>query len=116
MCGAPKYLIDKLQMVQNAAAQAVTKTGKYDHISDKLCDLKWLPVCFRIKYKVNLLTWKALNNQAPGYIASMVTGIGHGRAIRSKDLALLKVTATELITMGDKSFSYNAPVCGINYP
>ena len=31
--GAPKYQVNKLQLVQNAAARVVTKTGKYDHIS-----------------------------------------------------------------------------------
>ncbi|KAK2172007.1 hypothetical protein NP493_1002g00002 [Ridgeia piscesae] len=50
LIGLPKYLIQKLQMVQNTAARVLCRIGKYDHITSTLKSLHWLPVGFRFKY------------------------------------------------------------------
>ncbi len=42
--GCSARLINKLQMVQNAAARVLTRTRKYDHISPVLSTLHWLPI------------------------------------------------------------------------
>ena len=42
--GLPKYEINKLQSVQNAAARVIACLSKFDHISDTLKELHWLPV------------------------------------------------------------------------
>ena len=109
MGGAPKYLIKKLQSVQNAAARVVTKTGKYDHISEKLRDLKWLPISYRIMYRLNVLTWKALNNQSPEYLSEMIVERELTRNLRTGSSRLLHVPKIELKSMGDKAFSVTAP-------
>jgi hypothetical protein len=41
--GFPKPLSVKLQRVQNAAARLIVGVGKYEHISDHLRFLHWLP-------------------------------------------------------------------------
>ena len=107
--GVPKYLVKKLQSVQNAAARVVTKTGKYDHISDKLRDLKWLPVKYRILYKLNLLTWKVLNGQSPDYLSEMISERDVDIDLRSGNTKVLNVPKTKLKTMGDRAFSVIAP-------
>ena len=107
--GAPKYQVKKLQTVQNAAARVVTKTGKFDHISDKMRNLEWLPVGYRIKYKINLLTWKALNNMSPEYISDMISEREEGKDLRSGKTKVLNVPKSNLKTMGDKAFSVVAP-------
>lgn len=107
--GAPKFLINKMQLVQNAAARVVTKTGKYEHISHKLRDMKWLPVAYRIKYKLNVLTWKAQNGQAPEYISDLISERAHGIDLRSGKSKVLNVPKTNLKTIGDKAFSVVAP-------
>ena len=114
--GAPKYLVKKLQWLQNAAARVVTKTGKYDHISDKLKDLKWLPVKYRILYKLNLLTWKALNDQSPDYLSEMISERDCDRDLRSGNTKVLSVPKTKLKTMGDRAFSVTAPKSWNNLP
>ncbi len=43
-------LINKLQMVQNAAARVLTRTRKYEHISPVLSTLHWIPT----KHSMNL--------------------------------------------------------------
>ena len=49
--GLPKYLLARLQAVQNAAARVVTLTPKHVHITPILINLHWLPVEFRITFK-----------------------------------------------------------------
>ena len=66
--GLPLRLIRKLQMVQNAAARLLTGGRKYHHISPTLARLHWLPIRFRIDFKVLMLTYKALNGLGPQYL------------------------------------------------
>ena len=67
LIGSPKYLIAKLQRIQNCAARLVAKQPRAVHISTVLKSLHWLPVEHRITFKVLLLTYKAINNLAPSY-------------------------------------------------
>ncbi len=50
--GCPVSSINKLQIVQNAAARVLTRSRKYDHITTILPSLHWLPIKFRISYKI----------------------------------------------------------------
>ena len=68
----PKNVIKKLQSVQNAAARLITRSRKCDHITPILLDLHWLPVSERIKFKILLLTFKALHQQSPTYIQDLI--------------------------------------------
>ncbi len=63
--GCSARLINKLQMVQNAAARVLTRTRKYEHISPVLSTLHWLPTKHCIDFKILLITYKALNGLAP---------------------------------------------------
>ncbi len=69
--GCPASSINKLQIVQNAVARVLTRSRKYDHITPIL---HWLPIKFRISYKILLLTYKALNGLAPVYLTSSSSG------------------------------------------
>ena len=44
--------IARLQLVQNAAARLLIGISKYEHISPILASLHWLPVHFRIHFKI----------------------------------------------------------------
>ena len=59
--GLPKFLSNRLQLVQNKVARIVTFTKKYEHITPSLIYLDWLPVENRIIYKILLLVDKAIN-------------------------------------------------------
>ncbi len=65
--GCPASLINKLQIVQNAAARVLIRLRKYDHITPILQSLHRLPIKFHISYKILLLDYKALNYLAPAY-------------------------------------------------
>ena len=70
--GLPNTELIKLQRVQNAAARLVTSTRKYNHITPILRELHWLPVKFRIHFKLLLLTFKALHGMAPKYMVDLL--------------------------------------------
>ncbi len=53
--GCPTSSINKLQIVQNAAARVLTRSRKYNHITPILQSLQWLLIKFRISYKILLL-------------------------------------------------------------
>ncbi len=71
--GCPASSINKLQIVQNAAARVLARSRKYDHITLILQSLHWLPIKFRISYKILLLTYKALNDLAPAYLTNLLS-------------------------------------------
>ena len=70
--GLPKYDINKLQSVQNAAARVIACLRKFGHNSDTLKELHLLPVEQRIIFQINLLCFKILNNLAPGYLVHLL--------------------------------------------
>ena len=79
----PKNVIKKLQWVQNAAARLITRFRRCDHITPILFGLHWLPVSQRIKFKILLLTFKALHQQSPTYIQDLLTRYLPSRPLRS---------------------------------
>jgi len=107
--GLPKCLISQLQSIQNTAARIVTSTKKFDHITPALFRLHWLPVQFRISFKILLLVYKALHGLAPVYIADLLHHRPSSRPLRSTSQELLLVPKSRLKTYGDRAFSVAAP-------
>ena len=70
--GAPENLLQKLQSVQNCAARLVCLKAKYEHITPLLKDLHCLPAKYRIEFKIQLITFKCLNNLAPYYLQELI--------------------------------------------
>ena len=50
--GISRQNIQGLQLIQNAAARFLTRTKRCDHITPILAALHWLPVSFRIDFKI----------------------------------------------------------------
>ena len=71
--GLPAHQIQKLQRVQNSAARLVFHESKFCHITPLLRALHWLPVAYRIVFKILLLTFKAIYKLAPTYISKLVS-------------------------------------------
>ena len=104
LIGIPKKLIRKLQMVQNTAARVLCRVRKFDHISPTLKKLHWLPVTYRIKYKVCLLTFNALHGQGPTYLRDMLSVRTGQYNLRSTEILSLYVPKTKRKTLGDRAF------------
>ena len=107
--GVSQACLSRLQLVQNAAARLLTGARKYDHISPILASLHWLPVYYRIQFKILMFVFKSLNGLAPLYISELLPPNDSTRALRSTDQSLLKIPQTNLKTRGDRSFSAVAP-------
>ena len=88
--GVDQCLLRRLQLVQNAAARLLTGKRRYDHITPVLASLHWLPVVFRIKFKILLFTFKSLHGLAPKYMSELVCIHAPSREIRSAQQMLLE--------------------------
>ena len=64
----------QLQKLQNSAVRFIfgTKLSDHKHISPYLKQLHFLPVRYRILYKLCLLVFKCLNNIAPQYLVKLI--------------------------------------------
>ncbi|PFX29714.1 putative RNA-directed DNA polymerase from transposon X-element [Stylophora pistillata] len=108
--GVPKYQTERLQKVLNAAARLIFRIPKFHHISSALYNLHWLPVAYRVHFKLLLLIYKALNNQGPLYIKEYLQPHSvKGHQLRSCDQGLLKVPRTNFKTFGDRAFARSGP-------
>ena len=73
-------------------------------------DLHWLPIKFRIDFKIAVIVFKSINGQAPCYIDNMLCLLSRDQVcLRSKDQRLLRIPRTNLPTAGDRSFRAFAP-------
>jgi len=70
--GLLRYNINKLQCLQNMAARLITNTPQFCHIIPVLCQLHWLPVGVRIKFKVILITFNTVHGLVPYFIQSLI--------------------------------------------
>ena len=110
--GLPTYQLHKLQRVQNAAARIILQESKYCHVSPLLFNLHWLPVKFRIDFKILLLTYKAINGLVPFYLKELINlKVPCKYKLRSDcdGLLLNTVKFKTLTTLGDRSFAVAAP-------
>ena len=102
-------MINKLQIIQNAAARIVTFTKKTDHITPVLCKLYWLQFQYRIIFKILLSVYKGLKGLAPAYISELLHYHTSSRLLRSASQRLLSIPRTSLKTYGDRAFSAASP-------
>ena len=110
LVGLPSAMLNRLQGVQNAAARLLTGTKKYDHITPILTELHWLPIKYRIEFKILLLTFKAVHGLAPGYVTSLIEQRRLRPGLRSSGTGItLHVPITHLRGYGDRAFSSIAP-------
>ncbi|KAK0136078.1 Transmembrane protein 81 [Merluccius polli] len=85
LTGLPQKSIKQLQLIQNAAARVLTRTKRSEHITPVLKSLHWLPVSYRIDFKVLLLVYKSLNGSGPEYMNDILVEYKPSRALRSTD-------------------------------
>ena len=64
--------MSKLQRIQNSAAWLVCSTPRFNHITPVLFSLHWVPIAYRIEFKILVLTFKAIYQLAPSCICNLV--------------------------------------------
>ena len=87
----------------------LTSNRRSVHITHVLQDLHWLPVKYRIDFKILIITFKALNNLAPPYLSDLLHPHTPTCCLRSADANLLHPIRTDLRSWGDRAFVAAAP-------
>jgi hypothetical protein len=87
--GLPESQLNKLQRIQNSAARLVTLSRKHDHITPILQELHWLPIRYRIMYKILLLTYKCIHGIAPISLRELIK-----EYIPARNSSIILATAT----------------------
>ena len=117
LAGLPADRLKPLKRVQLNAARVVTGARRRDRMTPHLKDLHWLPIPYRIDYKIAVLTYRCLNGCAPSYLSALLHrrsfNVG-GRVLRSAvapsamyDLAPPPI---HIKSHGKRAFSSYAPV------
>ena len=114
--GVHGYLIEKLQLIQNSSARLITRVKSSDHITPALISLHWLPVKYRIEYKILLLTYKAQHGKAPAYLKDLLIPYNPKRCLRSCARHELEPQKSRLKRFGDRTFTCCAPHLWNNLP
>ena len=104
------------QSVLHAAARLVVQRRMYDHITADIRGyLHWLPVNYRIDFKLCALMYKCLHRTAPLYLSDLsdmctLMSTNPTRSqLRSASSGDLIVPRIRTVTYGPHSFSFSGP-------
>ena len=102
----PKKTISSLQLLPNSAAGVLMKTRRQVHITPVLKSLHWIPVCFRIGFKVLLLvSWSRVFS----YLCDHLLPHEPSRTLRSSGTGLLSIPHARFKSYGLTAFCYYGP-------
>ena len=112
--GLPECVTGKLQQVQNIAAKLLLNLGKRDSPWLAMYKLHWLPIRFRLDYKLALLIFKCYKGEAPKYLCDLLginerTGISRSLRLYQEDAISYRIPLTKSKTFADRSFSVAGP-------
>ena len=89
--GIPGIYLARLQKIQNMAARIITKTPKFESITPILKNLHWIPVEYRIKFKILCYVYSSVNMSSTGYFNELFKLYDPTRSLRSSSQQLLTV-------------------------
>ena len=115
LSGIAETDLTKLQRVLNRLARVVTKSPPFTSSVPLLRSLHWLPVKYRVHCKICLLTYKALHEEQPVYLRSLIAISLPSRSLRSKRGITLLVPRIRS-NNGARAFSSCAPSLWNNLP
>ena len=86
--------IARLQRIHNSAARLILRRPRSDSARPLLQELHWLPGARRVDFKILVLTYKAIHDEAPVYLCELVRPYQPARALRSASSDSLEVKRT----------------------
>ena len=106
--------LSKLQKIQNNSVRFIFRLigkHKYQSIMPYLKKLHFLPVKFRIDFKIALLVFKCLNNIAPSYLRELISlsQVNNYSVRLDEDFYILKIPKAPNLSSTSGAFSYAAP-------
>ena len=115
LSGIAKTDLTKLQRVLNHLARVVTQSPPFTRSVPQLRSLHWLPVKYRVHYKICVLTYKALQEEQPVYLRCLTAISLPSRSLRSNRGITLSIPRIKTNT-GARAFSSCAPSLWNNLP
>jgi len=111
LAGVPQSTLNVLQRVQNTAARLIFNLGPRDHVSDSLIELHWLPIYWRIQYKLNVLMHGIITGKCPDYLRTIVQPATSSHpGLRSAACPAPKFVTPRIRTkFGERAFRYAGP-------
>ena len=100
--------IAKLQRVQSCLARVVMRSPRFSRSVPLLKSLHWLPVHYRIIFKICTIAYQALSSTKPEYLNSMLTPARNSRQLRSTSSNPLYIPRVKT-NAGTRAFSVAAP-------
>ena len=92
--GSNKGHIRKLQHLQNSAARLICRTTVREDARPLLQSLHWLPVDYRIQFRIVTHVYRCLNDKSPVYLSELLHGTSSIRNLRSNSHHNLEVKRT----------------------
>ena len=118
LIGLPFSTIAPLQRVQNAAARLLGGLSRRDHVRPALKELHWMPVVYRIQFKVALVMFTIHTRRCPDYLGDSVQACNSDPArtrLRSASNTDYTVPRTRT-KFGNRAFSVAGPVVWNSLP
>ena len=112
LAGLPLSTIAPLQRVQNAAVRIIKRLGPRDHITAARRELLWLPIKFRITYKLCILMHMVHIGSCPSYLSEMVQATS---SLSGRSRLRYEIPATHH-KIGERAFSYAGPAAWNSSP
>ena len=107
--------LNRLQRIQNSLCRIITRTPRFEHITPHLKSLHWLPIRFRINFKICTLTYKALNTGVPSYLRDCLNYRNIEKHMRKVTSASLKVDNSRT-SYGSRAYSIAGPLLWNDLP
>ena len=110
--GLPAITLAPLQRVLHAAVRLVANLGyRNHHVTPAMKELHWLPIAYRIRYKLCLMMHVAVNKRSPAYITDTLvptSSLLHRERLRSHKSESVEVPRVRT-EFGRRPFSIAGP-------
>ena len=103
--GISKYNVVKLQKIQNALCRIVFRLDRTSHVTPFLQKLHWLLITYRILFKYNLITVKAINFSQPIYLSSLIK-----TSCLTRENRLSLSSVSHKMAIGRRGFAMASPI------
>ena len=107
--------VHKLLRVQNSMARAVTHSRRNVQVKHVLASLHWLPVEYRVQFKIAVTTFKVLTTQEPSYLSELIRLHTPSRHPRSSGCNRLKQHRVKL-AFAERAFCHAVPAVWNSLP
>jgi len=113
LVGLPQATLEPLQRVQNAAVRLILELNMRDHVTPVLIQLHWLPIRYRIQFKLCSIMNSIHVGRCPVYMADCVRSVVRSATrfgLRSAESTLyVRPTPRLRSKFSERSFSHAGP-------